>query len=180
MMNIKKVFRSSEKGYSLAEALVVVGIVGVISVVTVPNFITMYRSSKMKAAVRQLASDLRGARQVAVSKHRRVLVSFGTSSSEKFNYWIHEEVDGAWDSGKKHELEPGVDTKTIYFTTNNFTDSQTPDAASRKDVVFLPTGEINPWVGAGVEPVIVVETDRDIPKALYTFRFSTAGTVRAE
>jgi len=169
--------RSTERGYSLAEALVVVGIVGIISVVTVPNFISLYRSGKIKSSVRSLATDLRGARQTAVTKHRRVMVSLGTSATEKYSYWTFEEINGTWtpSTGQKHDLEPNVDAKSVYFGTNEFTDDVTTDGAGRKDIIFRSDGSIDiPGTRR-----FQVKSDDDIPKKLYVFELTTAGTVKA-
>ena len=40
--------RTNQRGYTLTEALVVVAIIGMISLVAVPNFIALYRGAKMK------------------------------------------------------------------------------------------------------------------------------------
>lgn len=175
----------AESGYSLIEALVVIAIVGAISIVTVPNFMQMYQSSKVKAAVRQFASDLRGARQLAVTNNTRTMVSMGTTAAEKHRYWIYEEVGGAWQlripaSGK--QLEPESNQPTVYFAqvANGFTDTQSSDG--RADIIFLSNGTIldtvaNPFPSS---PFTTVKTDLSIPRNSYTFRFALSGSVRAE
>src|SRR5512132_2739828 len=70
-----------ESGYSLVEILVVVAIIGVISLVTVPNFIAMQHSGKLKTSLRSFVSDIRGARQRAVTRHVKTKVSFVTGTA---------------------------------------------------------------------------------------------------
>ena len=38
----------NQRGYSLAEVLTVVAIIGILSLVTVPNFISLYNSGRIK------------------------------------------------------------------------------------------------------------------------------------
>ena len=67
--------RSYQHGYSLAEMLVVVAIVGIMSLVTVPQFISYMRQNRMRTSVRQFSSDLRGARQRAIARTNPTAIS---------------------------------------------------------------------------------------------------------
>ncbi|HEX9407409.1 MAG TPA: prepilin-type N-terminal cleavage/methylation domain-containing protein, partial [Thermoanaerobaculia bacterium] len=60
--------KRSQSGYSLAEMLTVVAIVGMLALVMVPNFITFFQSNKMKSSMRNFTTDLRSARALAISQ----------------------------------------------------------------------------------------------------------------
>ena len=174
--------RSGQRGYSLIEALVVVAIVGVVSLVTVPNFITMYRASKIKSAVREFSTSLRDARQNAVTKNRRVMLSLGTSTSERSKYYYYEEIGGSWSpaAGEPRNLEQAAENMVVYFKDSNFTDVETADGKSRKDIIFSPDGTVNLPVALGGEASVTIRTDDDIPKQEYVATITPAGSVRME
>lgn len=60
--------RRLQRGFSLPELLVAVGLLGILSAIAMPFFIDTIRNSDFNAAVRQVASDARSARSLAVSK----------------------------------------------------------------------------------------------------------------
>lgn len=78
--------RRCQSGYSLAEMLVVVAIVGVMSLVLVPQFILYQQSSKIKGALQMIASDVRASRQVAISRYIQVRIEFTSSKRYSFSY----------------------------------------------------------------------------------------------
>ncbi|HUF10901.1 MAG TPA: type II secretion system protein [Rhodothermales bacterium] len=176
--------RTGQTGYSLIELLVVVALIGIVSLVTVPNFISMYRASKIKGAIRQFTSDIRNARQVAVTENSRIMVSLGTTADERSRYWMYREVDGNWElfgpDGKT--LEEATERTTVYFSATDFGDTVTTDGKSRADIIFQRNGTVRPFptVGSGQYPAISIKTDDDVPISEYTVRVSAAGTVKVE
>ena len=52
----------NQRGYSLMEMLVVVAIIGVLMLVTIPNFINMRKSTIVKGGLRQFTNDLRASK----------------------------------------------------------------------------------------------------------------------
>jgi Tfp pilus assembly protein FimT len=187
--NIQRLSRAnngfrSESGYSLAEALVALAIIGMISLVAIPNFMQFMRSGKIKTSVRQFSSDLRGARQIAVAKNLQTKISFdlGAASgpNQKMTYRIYERRGTApWTLitvdarglplNATRELE-----ESVYFNTTSFVDSDDPTAD--KDVIFQPNGTLqNP---AGNNDV-VLKTFYNIPKSQFTIEISPSGAIRA-
>ena len=55
-------------GMTLPELLIVIAIVGIIAVVAIPNFNTFWRSYKASTAIDEMISDMRLARQLAVTR----------------------------------------------------------------------------------------------------------------
>jgi prepilin-type N-terminal cleavage/methylation domain-containing protein len=71
---------SNDRGFSLTELLVVVGLIGVLSLVAVPSLLTYWRTSSLTAGAEQLASVMNRARQLAINQNRSVCVErTGTS-----------------------------------------------------------------------------------------------------
>src|SRR6185369_5266530 len=70
-----------ERGYTLTELLVVLAIIGLFSLITVPQFVSMYRSSVVKGSMREFTSMARKARQIAATRNDRVRVRFRTATN---------------------------------------------------------------------------------------------------
>jgi Tfp pilus assembly protein FimT len=68
--------RSRQRGYSLAEALVVVAIIGLVTGVSVPFFMNYLRANRMRSSAMYFETALRYARQRAVTRHTFTRVSF--------------------------------------------------------------------------------------------------------
>lgn len=171
-----------EHGYSLVEALIALAIIGIISLVAVPNFIQFMRSGKIKTAVRQFSSDLRGARQLAVARNLQTRISFvtgpppaGSPPSYRTTYtiwqrrgtapWAQATVDGrGMPMDPVRELE-----ESVYFDTTTFTDL---DSDGKVDVLFRQNGM------TASQGNIVLKTIHQIPKPQYQIEVTPAGAVR--
>ncbi|HXG57551.1 MAG TPA: prepilin-type N-terminal cleavage/methylation domain-containing protein [Thermoanaerobaculia bacterium] len=159
----------SSQGYSLAEMLIVLSIIGLISLVAVPNFISFQRSAKIKSSLRQLTSDVRSARQRAIAQFRQSKVTFTTGETER-SYTVEDNVNGTWTvaPGYPKQLESGV-----YFYGTTFTDV---NSDSKYDVIFLNNGSILPVTPSPPsEYNIVIRTNADIPFNEYKLKFGVAG-----
>jgi prepilin-type N-terminal cleavage/methylation domain-containing protein len=66
----------SQKGYSLIEGMVALGIIAVVTGMTLLGFNTMLPNSKANSAVDQLLYQLRSAREAAIAHRCEVAVSF--------------------------------------------------------------------------------------------------------
>jgi prepilin-type N-terminal cleavage/methylation domain-containing protein len=177
----------STRGYSLIEILVVMGIIGVISLVTIPNFIAMYRGMKVKSGVRQLANDIRAARQEAVARYRPTMVTFGTSATERYSYWIYlwnpATTPPEWQLRKTAVLEPetALENRSVYFTGIGFADQSGPGSPpaldTRPDIIFEPTGAVRQ---TPVSPTLRIRTDADVGKNEYIVTVAPSGSVKVD
>lgn len=66
---------SHQKGFSLIELLVVIGIVGIITSIAIPAFDTMIQRNRLKAALQSVQDDLQLARTQAIKQSRNVVFS---------------------------------------------------------------------------------------------------------
>ncbi|HEX3583691.1 MAG TPA: type II secretion system protein [Thermoanaerobaculia bacterium] len=130
--------RSGQSGYSLTEILVVLAIVGVLSLVTVPQFIAYKQSAALKGGMRVFTSDVRALRQYAITHYCQARIEFVTSTSYKFysrpgtsGTWSVLVINGVrWD-GTKTLSSP------LTFTGNTFGDI---DGNSKPDLIFMLDG----------------------------------------
>jgi Tfp pilus assembly protein FimT len=65
---------TNEAGFSLAEVALVVGIMGILTVLATPMFLRYYNSAQLTVAARQVASTLNQARQLAISQNAAICV----------------------------------------------------------------------------------------------------------
>jgi len=89
--------RKGQRGYSLVEMLVVITIIGILSLVVVPNFVSYYQSLKLKAAMRDTTNSLRSLRSRAASRNEMTKVSFhfgNSMSGDSSTYTAWESTDG--------------------------------------------------------------------------------------
>jgi len=69
-------FSRCSSGLTLVEMMVVIGIIGVIIALAIPNFAAMQRRARMNAAAQELAQDLRQIRERALSTGIRHIITF--------------------------------------------------------------------------------------------------------
>jgi type IV fimbrial biogenesis protein FimT len=84
------------RGFSLIELMTVVVVVGIILTVAVPAFGTFRDGMMLTQARSQVTQDLRMARQVAVTRHCPVIVTFGNgvATTNIGNYSVHYDTNG--------------------------------------------------------------------------------------
>lgn len=187
-----------ESGYSLAEMLTVVAIIGTLALVTIPAFMTYMQSNKMKSALRQFTGDLRAARQRSISQGQQLVLTFSTGATAR----TYEIFQGnapmnstSWSRGTlpanlqaARNLEDVVYFPTASSTTpQTFTDevdcssvpcSTTPATDNKLDVIFFPDGRVQLPAGLRVG-AITLKTDMRIPTPQYAVTVSPTGRVLA-
>ena len=139
--------RSHQRGYTLAEALVVLTIIGLISGVTVPFFINYLRSNRIRSSAMYFQTALRYARQRAVTRHTLTRVSFLPNTDPgQYTIW-----DGKLDASgnlaswtvvqpKVHYLDQGVTfaNDATFPVGDNYDGSGSVTAATdgQPDIIF--------------------------------------------
>lgn len=169
--------RSAERGFSLAEMLVVVAIIGIMTLVLVPNFISMYNSSKFKASARTLTSALRNARQIAISANTRTKVSFPITGTTPRSFIVaQQDRDLQAGTTSWRTLRTGDLGQSVTFTSTGFLDDATGDGGLR-DIIFLPNGTIENLPSAEANRFVEISTTINVPKKVYRLKFTPSGNV---
>jgi type IV fimbrial biogenesis protein FimT len=73
--NLREVHMKQE-GHTLMELMVMLAVIGIISALAVPNFLTLNSGVQIHSATEEIASELRLARQLAITHRDRVRITF--------------------------------------------------------------------------------------------------------
>jgi prepilin-type N-terminal cleavage/methylation domain-containing protein len=191
--------RSPQAGYSLAEMLTVVAIIGVLALVSVPSFMTFYNSNKMKTSLRTFTNDLRAARQLSITQGRQAMVSYATGTTARaYDIYLGNKPFNSdkWAARTGPSSPNNRATRLLddiaYFPPDSGTTPQTfTDTIScstlpcsngtdeRLDVIFFPDGHAQLPTGA-TSATITLKTERNVPKAQYKVTISPSGRVQAQ
>lgn len=193
----------NSRGYSLIELLTVMAIIGVLSLITVPSFISFQRAGKMKSALRGFTMDLRTMRQRAITENVRTrleIIPQATESTASRTYRTYQSTDNGvtWTplglrggfgsnvtavvgqgTGNKKELEKAVFFTPLPASMYPFVDT---DSNGQVDITFLPNGTvIMPPLGAGTAPTgsIGMRTLWNVTNNQYVIAITPSGQVHA-
>jgi prepilin-type N-terminal cleavage/methylation domain-containing protein len=178
---------SSQRGYSLTEMLTVVALIGVLSLVSIPQFMNFYRANKMKTSMRTFASDVRSARQRAITEHRRVAITLATGLNPsgfrrgQYAVWSRND-DATWTQLVERYLPPDS-TDPIFFQSTTFTNAvdgtDNVGGDVRPDIVFLPNGTVGNMPAGGGDATVVLRTNYKIAKPSITMTFYNSGNFKS-
>ncbi len=106
--------REGKKGFALIEILIVIGIFSIIALMSIP-FLVFYRPSlQLAGLVRELASDLRYAQQLAVTEQ----IEYGARISSH-EYSVIKFGEGQEITIKTNALPQGIEVYEVSGLTNN-------------------------------------------------------------
>lgn len=172
-------------GYTLAEAMVVLAIISLISVASVPAFMNFMHTNQVRTSMRQFTSDLRRARQRAVTRDRFTRISFSTSAVPG----TYQLFDGSADNAGNIVWSPtvvrtGKFEKDVYFYTDNthptFDDTVDANGAAgtdgKPDIIFRQNGTV--LLAAAATPDVYIRTKfTNIAFDEYKVTFSATGNL---
>ncbi|HEX9459355.1 MAG TPA: GspH/FimT family pseudopilin [Thermoanaerobaculia bacterium] len=181
---------SHQTGFSLVEMLTVVAVIGILALVTVPNFVTYFQSNKMKATMRNFTSDLRTMRQISISQGVQTRITFtpaatNSTAARAYDFWQGNSASNSTTWTPLTQSDPTKKALIKGFTRHLEdiayfpTTGQTFDAVSGVySVVFYPDGRVG-MPGTATTASVILKTDMKVPKPLYTIDVSPSGRVFA-
>jgi len=134
----------NESGVSLVELSVMVFIIGIVSVLAVPSFISYSQAARLKAGAQELAAIINQARQVAISRNTTTCV---VRSADKVYFRVGTCAGAIWTG-------PGTDAAGSFALTDGVRVS-----AATANVVFTHLGTAST---AGTYTVLNPSTNRSM------------------
>ncbi|HET8798108.1 MAG TPA: prepilin-type N-terminal cleavage/methylation domain-containing protein [Thermoanaerobaculia bacterium] len=192
-MNIP--LRRSSGGYSLAELLVVVAIIGILSLVSVPAFMSYRNSAKLRSSMRQFVADLREARQRAITENHPTMISFragtGNLAYRSFNGTVADDGTVTYSAHlpASNRFERRLESDVYFAPTTNpclFADTITSPSQTSgwNDIVFNANGTVANVPSAALcesggllTGIVVIRNDK-APQNRKTFTFEIVPTGR--
>lgn len=114
------------KGFTLIELIVVLGIVGILALLSIPTFGYLTTTLELQTAASQIASDLRGAQEKALTSHfsHQIVFRKRCASVPRTRYIIkRDNLFKGLEEVRNIELSPGLDfktDKTLKFSPTGF------------------------------------------------------------
>ena len=169
-------FRRSSRGFSLAEMLVVVAIIGILSMISVPAFINFRASNSLKSAMNVFINDVRYARQYSITQtvYVRVIVdSSGATTSRTYSFQSSADNGATWGS----MTVPGANgnqkslPQQVWFVST----TDLPTAGATTQIEYHPNGGLILATNASSGQVVIGSSWARMAYDRYTIVFSPSG-----
>jgi prepilin-type N-terminal cleavage/methylation domain-containing protein len=164
-------------GYSLVEMLVVVTIVGILSMVSVPQFLAYQRANQLKSSMQMVMNDLRLARQQAIALRTQTRLRFETNGSR----YVVERLSGSeWQPIGRTRAAVGWRELADGCTLATPSGIPTVDVGDTtfNTIVFLLDGTAQ-VTGAESKGTFVIRTASALARTSYLVEVRTPGFVKA-
>jgi prepilin-type N-terminal cleavage/methylation domain-containing protein len=109
----------NNKGFTLAEVLVTIGILGIMAAISIPSYFSWLPKHKLKTSVRQIYDDLNLAKMLAVKNNTNAVVKFSTLNNSYSIFLDTKVANFSLDAGEP-EIRKGATLEkdvNIYQTT---------------------------------------------------------------
>jgi prepilin-type N-terminal cleavage/methylation domain-containing protein len=182
--------RPQTAGYSLAEMLIVVAIIGVLSLLSVPAFMNYQRANSFRSAARTFTADLRAARAMAIQQSFDVRVEFTMGGIGSRDYSFYSSRDGTtWTPIKLRGgatstavASAGSNTRRlenkIWFQTLPASTFQDIGSNTKPDIIFKPSGAIA-FDGTNTSGSVIIATDwAKLRNNRYYVNMTSSGQIR--
>ena len=142
-----------ESGFSLAELIVLLAVIGILTAFSVPMMLTYWRTSTLMAGAREVAAALNSARELAIRENKNVCVT--TTDGTRLQYHLGTCAAAPWtgpvtDGGGNI----GLDNRVTVSATANVTFNYLGAAIQAGSYTVLSPS------GAGTLSVTVVQNGR--------------------
>lgn len=86
--------RQAETGFTLAELIILIAVIGILSVMAVPAFLRYYQAATLKSGAQQFVTMINQARELAIKENGNVCVKL--SSPTQMTYALNTCAGTAW------------------------------------------------------------------------------------
>ncbi len=108
-------------GFTLIEMMVVIAIVGILSAIAIPNYISHRNNRQVSRAAAQIYSALQAAKMTAVRDNALIRVMFSTGTGSAGTFQVYRDLDNndSFDSGEgisNGKMPEGITMKNANFS----------------------------------------------------------------
>lgn len=115
----------NKRGFSLTELMIVIAVIGIMGLIAVPTLVTALPGYRLKSSARELCSNMRKARSLAVKQNRSVTLEFKTDNN---TYTIdnseHIALPSGVTFGHGNATAPPGDAASLPSDSISFTDNK--------------------------------------------------------
>jgi Tfp pilus assembly protein FimT len=113
--------QQAERGFTLAELVILIAVIGILSVMAVPSFLRYYQAATLKSGAQQFAALVNQARELAIKENDKLCVKM--SSPTQMKYTRIDCSGAAWvgpgtDAAGNINLPPGITAAPLTVTAN--------------------------------------------------------------
>jgi prepilin-type N-terminal cleavage/methylation domain-containing protein len=132
-----------ESGFTLAELVIVIAVIGILAVMAVPSFLTYLRAAGLKAGAQQVVALVNQARELAIKENSNVCVKLPGPNATQMSYRLGSCAGSAWvgagtDASGNINLPPGVTATASDNPVFNYVGSALP--AATYTLTYTQTG----------------------------------------
>lgn len=128
-------------GFTLAELVMVIAVIGILAVMAVPSFLSYYNAAGLKSGAQQVVTLINQAREIAIKENGNVCVTLATAT--QMQYRLGSCAGGAWvgagtDATGNVNLPAGVTATASANPIFNYVGSALP--AATYTLTYTQTG----------------------------------------
>jgi len=136
---------AGDAGFTLVEVMIVVAIVAILATIGTPALLNAMPGMRASGAARQVLSDFRLARTLAVERGVDAGISFDAPSATHYFIYMDNDDDGTFSAGDETVKETTLtdEYKAVAFKSNDSsapTDGVDLDGAGGNSISFEPRG----------------------------------------
>lgn len=121
--------RQSEGGFTLAELVMVIAVVGILSIMAVPSFLRYYQAAKLKSGAQQMLTLINQARELAIKENDKVCANLSSSTQMTYTHSNCTALVASWPAPGAAWVGAGTDAADNINLPTGITVTVSPNPA---------------------------------------------------